>query len=100
MLGVVNIRVLYPGPTVVPPPTAARLRDARFEATSKLFAFVVVAGPTEEVVLFPWLATATSSGFTLSKPLYSAIRTWGLLGAEVNATDTTLYGPAEAMFFA
>jgi len=75
------------------------VEDARFEATSKSFAFVVVTGPHVDVSLLPWFVAATSSGFTLSKPLYSAIRILGLLCADITI-DITLYGLAEAMFFA
>jgi hypothetical protein len=55
-----------------------------------LVAVVVLCAPTE-----------TSSGFTVSKPLYSAIRMSGNTAATLNVTVTVLApAAAEAMFLA
>ncbi len=73
----------------------------RFAPTNRSFAFVVVTGPLLPVVLFPCAPMETSRVFTVSSPLYSAMRMSGKAAAGVNVTVTALAVAAAAvMFFA
>ena len=83
---------------VKPVPAPVVLVATSFPATSRSVANVVVTAPLEEVLLTPAPATATSSGFTVSMPLYSRTRrsTQAAAGLKV---AVTLFAPA-AMFFA
>jgi hypothetical protein len=62
---------------------------------------VVVTAPLLLVALLPCAPTATSSGFTVSRPLYSAIRISGKAAAALKIT-VTVFTPAAAaeMFLA
>ena len=83
---------------VKPVPAPVVLVATSFPATRRSVANVVVTAPLEEVALTPVPATATSSGLTVSMPLYSSTRRsthW----AEGLKVAVTLFAPA-AMFFA
>jgi hypothetical protein len=72
-----------------------------FPATSKSFAFVVVADPLLLVVPFPELAATASRGFDAAIPLYSAMRMSAFVAAGENATVIVFaFAEAAAIFAA
>src|ERR1700682_673357 len=78
-------RVAYPVPgAVVAAPTT------RLAPISTSLANVVVTAPVSLVVLVPWAAPVTSTGWSGSIPPYCATRTSGDAGGTENVTVTAL----------
>ena len=83
---------------VKPVPAAVVPVATSFPATRRSVANVVVTAPLDEVLLTPAPATATSSGLTVSIPLYSSTRRSTHCAAGLKVA-VTLFAPA-VMFFA
>ncbi len=66
---------------------------------SRSFALVVVTAPLLLVVPFPIAAAVTSSGLTVSRPLYSRTTMSGNLAATLKVTVTLLAPAAAAGMF-
>jgi len=80
-----------PGPVVVV--------WTRFAPISRSFALVVVTAPLVLTAVLPCAPTDTSSGLTVSRPLYSAMRMSGKAAAMPKVTVTVLAPAAAAEMF-
>src|SRR2546425_477695 len=88
-------------PAVYPPPRAVVDVVTTLAPIRRSFAYVVATGPLSVVALLPDAPAAASRGAFASIPLYSKIRTSGLVAAVLNVTVTALEpAGAATMFFA